>query len=552
MGRSMTPKRSALPDQAEPGARTETFTVTEGTAPGEPAVRLPRTLTVSTGPAETIERTHLDTFDWRLWRAGAEMVVELGPNGRLLRWRPAAAGEVALEVEAPPRRRRDLPPGTVAREVGPRLGVRALLPAAVVRMERRCITVTDRAGKTVARVWWEHQTALDPRQQDGPGRTVVRVEGLLGYEAERRAVAAALARTPGLELLEGAGELEWAAAARGRTPGDYTSRIDVPMTPETTAAEAMRAILAHLRGTAAANVGGTVGDLDPEFLHDLRVAVRRARSAMGQLRGAYEPDRLESLREELRWVGAITGPCRDLDVFLLDLEDWAEELGEAAGPELEPLAELVRQEQAAAHRMLAAELRSARFRKVLAGWRRVTARPWRVDAASAPEAERDALTFGAQRIQRAYRRMRKRGEGLDEATPAAVVHRLRIDGKKLRYLLEFFSAVLGAATPGLVKQLRALQDELGAFNDLAVQQARLEQMARKLHEGGAAGAETLLLAGRLGAMMEARQQERRRAVEERLDEFFARPVRREVSQLGAGADKAGGGPSGADRTGGGG
>lgn len=529
-------KQSPKKKQASRAPEPTVFAVTGRGEPAAVARQLAKGLRLSTGSAERVERRYLDTFDWRLWRGGGELMVERGAAGQVLRWRPADGSEVTAAVPGAPRRQRDLPPGAVAREAGPRLGVRALLPMATVQIHRRCSTVRNADGKTVARLWWERGTAADSSGAAGPVRSVVRVELLHGYEREGRAAAAAVARmkwaSPAAE-----DELTWAAGLRGRRPGDYSSRIAVPLERETPAAEAVRAILAHLRETAAANVAGVLDDLDTEFLHDLRVAVRRARSALGQLRGAYDPTALEPLREELRWVGTVTGPCRDLDVFVLDLEKWDAEVAATERPALAPLIRVVERERAAAQAELAGRLRSARFRQAMALWRRVTARPWRPEADAAPEAGRDALSFGAERVRRAYRRMRKRGTGLDATTPAAVVHQLRIDGKKLRYLLEFFAAVLGGATPALVKELRGLQDELGAFNDLAVQQRRLEEMAQAAITEGDADAAALMAAGRLSALMAARQQERREALEHRLAGFFAKEVRAEVARLGDGAGK---------------
>jgi len=102
--------------------------------------------------------------------------------------------------------------------------------------------------------------------------------------------------------------------------------------------------------------------------------------------------------------------------------------------------------------------------------------------------------------------MIKRGSKMgDEPTPEEL-HRLRIDGKKRRYLLEFFASLYDAKAIGrLVKELKQLQDILGGFNDMTVQQARLLEFAEELMASGEAGAETLLVMGRLAGAMARRQ-----------------------------------------------
>ncbi len=69
----------------------------------------------------------------------------------------------------------------------------------------------------------------------------------------------------------------------------------------------------------ADNLPGTLEDVDSEFLHDLRVAVRRTRSLQRQFKAIY-PDRLQHFRDEFKRLQAVTGDLRDLDVYLLDFD----------------------------------------------------------------------------------------------------------------------------------------------------------------------------------------------------------------------------------------
>ncbi len=112
-------------------------------------------------------------------------------------------------------------------------------------------------------------------------------------------------------------------AAAGRQPGDYSGKIDVKLTPEMPARRAMQAVLLQLLNTLEADVPGTVRDTDTEFLHDLRVAVRRSRSAVrlcGDVLAAGVP---EAFRGEFKWLGDVTAPSRGLDVYLLGYGDMA-------------------------------------------------------------------------------------------------------------------------------------------------------------------------------------------------------------------------------------
>ena len=79
------------------------------------------------------------------------------------------------------------------------------------------------------------------------------------------------------------------------------------------------------------NLPGTLDDIDSEFLHDLRVAVRRTRRCSASS-GASTRDRLQHFRDEFKRLQAITGDLRDLDVYLLDFDDLRASLPDDAAP----------------------------------------------------------------------------------------------------------------------------------------------------------------------------------------------------------------------------
>ena len=94
-----------------------------------------------------------------------------------------------------------------------------------------------------------------------------------------------------------------------------------------------------LTGFAAAieeNVPGTIASIDTEFLHDLRVAVRRTRSIL-KLVGDVLPGQLaERFAPDFKWLGDLTTPVRDLDVYLLELDSMSARLTSADPGDLDP------------------------------------------------------------------------------------------------------------------------------------------------------------------------------------------------------------------------
>ena len=76
------------------------------------------------------------------------------------------------------------------------------------------------------------------------------------------------------------------------------------------------------------NEPGVRADIDSEFLHDYRVAVRRTRSALSQIKDVLPEDKVEHFKTEFGWLGQMTGPTRDLDVYLLQFEHLRNQLPE--------------------------------------------------------------------------------------------------------------------------------------------------------------------------------------------------------------------------------
>jgi CHAD domain-containing protein len=242
-----------------------------------------------------------------------------------------------------------------------------------------------------------------------------------------------------------------------------------------------------------ANVAGTIDDTDSEFLHDLRVNVRRTRTALKLAGDGLPPGQAERFATDFAWLGALTSPVRDLDVHLLELDEVSDLDG------LEPLRTHLMAQRRAQRRRLVAGLRSARFAELRTQWRH------ELDAAIAGPAPSTPSTgeFAARHIARADRRLVKRGAAIDDQSPAEQLHGVRKRGKELRYLLEFFASLYDqAGYKKAVGELRALQDVLGRFQDACTQREALEQFAEQL--SATAPARTLLAMGELAGRLDTR------------------------------------------------
>ena len=144
--------------------------------------------------------------------------------------------------------------------------------------------------------------------------------------ARRSKAAGLLAGVPGVAH---ASQSVFIAAltALGRHPADYTSGVDAEITATMPAPVAVARLLLRLLDTMEQNVDGVLRDIDTEFLHDLRVAVRRTRSAIKLLGRVLPADLAEHFKAEFKWLGDVTTPVRDLDVHLLGFDALTETAG---------------------------------------------------------------------------------------------------------------------------------------------------------------------------------------------------------------------------------
>ena len=281
---------------------------------------------------------------------------------------------------------------------------------------------------------------------------------------------------------------------------------------------AMRRILGQLLDALRKNIDGVLEDLDTEPLHDLRVATRRTRSALSTMKSVLPDAVVDDYASGFKWLGAVTGPCRDLDVHLIEMEDLQRRLNIVDGA-LDPLRHLLEQARTEEHRRVVESLCSERFRLLTDGWDEFLHTDG-TDDDEPGKAGRPILDVAGKRIHKAHRRVVKRGAKLVDYTPDTSFHRLRIDAKKLRYLLEFFASLYpGETVRLLIKELKRLQDTLGSYNDMVVQRARLAALADRLTESGETNPDTIIAMGRLADGMAERQDEHRRAFADRFASF---------------------------------
>jgi len=480
-------------------------------------------------PQESRTLAFWDTFEWGLW-FGGHVLYSRGDVYHLCVHEEGTIGAVVCEEQTAGRRRfwRDFATGSMRAELEGMLGLRGL--ALVVEGTfccRRC-DVRNESGKIVCRLEWASVSA--GKQGDEELHCSCQVSPLRGYEAEAGRVVEQL--TLRGATMSGDGPLELLLRHANREPRKYTLRPAFGLEIETPAREAIGRIVSAILEIAVSNVPGILNDLDTEFLHDYRICLRKIRSVLSLVKDVYPAAETGRIRKILGDCARQTNRLRDLDVYLLARDEYLCLLPPGLRPALEGMFEDFSAERRVELRRAVSKMGASLHRKIL----RETTLFFSEKTPHKPSPAADfpvgPLVFRC--IYKRYRKIREIAAKLGAETPDEVVHLIRIECKKLRYLLEFFTEIIPKEEGGAMqKSLRRLQGRLGDFNDASVQQKSL----LNYWEQKQCGAETSLGLGGLVSVLYQRQQQTRGLIEQALEEFcggstatvFKRTFKRPVS-----------------------
>ena len=476
--------------------------------------------TVRPGKPRTVTRTLFDTFDWRLYAAGQRLEeVREGESVRA-EWLENASGKVLGSMNGPAgRMANDWQPASVAGALARTIKMRALLPLAKIDTTRWPADLLDEREKTVVRVSVEiSKTGAIGAKAAKEIPSVVRLSAVRGYHKAFEQTIAVLAGLPGLTRAEHS-TLDSVLLANGRTPLDYSSKINIKLPPGIPTEKAVRKVLGRLVEIMAANHDGTVADIDSEFLHDFRVAVRRTRSMLGQMNASIPAATLKQFRPEFDWLGAVTGPTRDLDVYILKFDDYVAPLDEKVRRDLAPLRKHIFRRQHQEQLNLSRAISAKRYRVLIFDWKKALCSVWKSGSESWRGGDPAEVVAG-QKILKILKRALRLGKALTDDSPASSVHELRITCKKLRYMMEFFKSLYPATgIDELTGALKELQDNLGDFQDYEVHRAELYKFAEEMALLTTARPRTLLAIGQLAESLAARQRVARAELGRRFAEF---------------------------------
>ncbi|WP_203073669.1 CHAD domain-containing protein [Falsiroseomonas ponticola] len=299
----------------------------------------------------------------------------------------------------------------------------------------------------------------------------------LALTGPAEAVAATMRDLAGtLPLLPPLASLAEEARALGAGTGVRAPRLGAPLLdPGMGVEDALRHVIGHLACVLAWHAPVAQAGRHPAGVHQMRVALRRLRSALRAFRPAVDGPALREADRRLKALAALLGPARDWDVFLGGLG--AELAGALPGEaRVTALLEAARARRDQAYANLADHLRGPAFRLLL--WdlcALVACRPWQLERDDPVE------EVAAGLLARRWRKITAAGEDI-AALPDADFHALRLEAKRMRYLAELFAPLWGRKRGRrFLERLAAVQEQMGLANDAAVARALVAPLGT---EGG--------------------------------------------------------------------
>jgi CHAD domain-containing protein len=483
-------------------------------------------------PPRMLQRTWYDSFDWRLYAINSTLEDTRDGNEHTLVWRTLKGNQSdsRLKLQKAPGFVRDLPPGHFRDRLEPVLEMRELTPKFRIRSRVNTLRILNKDEKTVAWVVVEEHTL--PRQKGlstGKLDKRVSVNAVRGFPKPSAEVAKLL-QQQGLSPAQG-DLMQTALSMFGETPGGYSSKLNLTLDPDMRADQASKLILHRLLDIMLQNEAGTRTGTDTEFLHDYRVAIRRTRSALSQIKAVFPKQIVDRYKTEFAWLGQITSPSRDLDVYLLTFDEYRDSLPVHMQADIEPLREFLIRHQKLENTALVKAMDSARYRRLIENWRNFLDQPVN-ERTTLKNAGRPILEVACARIWRIYRVAIREGNAIDANSPAEALHDLRKTCKKLRYLMEFFQSLYSSSDiKELIRVLKTLQDNLGDFQDYEVQVSTLKKFSHQMVAEGQVPPDTLLSMGVLIDGLERRQHQAREEFSDRYHRFSQQDNQERFRQL---------------------
>jgi|HubBroStandDraft_1064217.scaffolds.fasta_scaffold07092_3 CHAD domain-containing protein len=414
---------------------------------------------------ENLEAQYFDTDDLRLIRAGITLRRRVGGHDQGWHLKMPAGAHTRREIHVPLGDNDLEVPGELAERVRVYTRTEALRPAAVITTVRQRLLLIGENGDSLAELAVDNvhsQRVNDALAQDSWREVELELTG-----GDRALLNAAdeLLRRSGLHHSANSAKFERAVGIDPAVkPGHSRPRLS-SLSP------AGEVVLAYLSDQAQAmkSLDPAVRASEPDAVHQMRIATRRLRSTLQSFGKIIWRSGTDHLAAELKWLGALLGEARDVEVLIehlnANLNDTPVE--QVIGPVQARVLNHFTPMAADAHAAVRSALNSVRYFSLLDGLDKLVDEPSLTTAASKPAGAVLRRAAGS-----AYRRTRRRMRRA-ERTPAGqakdvALHQARKAAKRSRYCAEAASLAMGKQASQFARQMKQIQSLLGDHQDSVI------------------------------------------------------------------------------------
>lgn len=282
----------------------------------------------------------------------------------------------------------------------------------------------------------------------------------------------------GLEIDKESDNLFFALKGSDRSPGDYNSKPSIKLENTQNAISAIKIIVNQLLRILEWNKNYLLDDNDPEFLHDVRVACRLLKSVLSNQDVLIESV-TNDLKKDITAILKTTNELRDLDVYLRKREYYKSLLPKNYQPKINFLFTYLRRRKSLLRKRLQNQSISEKIDSFTNKWNNI-------------QQQENEKIFSSQylaikikalaqiEILNNFKQVLRTGKLIVKTKNLKKLHKLRIQCKNLRYLLDVYKSLFPKTkTSVIIKQLKTLQNNLGEYNDLSVQEKYLAQISSR-------------------------------------------------------------------------
>ncbi|MCP4128111.1 MAG: CHAD domain-containing protein [Gammaproteobacteria bacterium] len=478
-------------------------------------------------------RYYLDTFDWRLYRSGMGLEIEVRGGLCLLTWRELGSGELLLSrtVRTLPKSADDFSNAGQQPRLKQVLGRRRLLAHASLRGSTQRFLLLNDDEKTVMRVELRRDKVIP-----SDNSAHIQMQDLVyffpyrGYDKIfshrlRRIAKGAKLRPPNEDpLISVLGALDV-------TPGEYSGRPTFSFDPAQPSIDALAEILGRLLQIIRCNVKGAREDSDPEYLHDFLVAVRRIRCLISRFESVFPGERAKLLQRDLSWVEQEATRIRDLDIYISRFEDFRTGVDEEYREALNSLYSFLQGEKQKKLWQMRVALESSRYLRLIESMDHLL--QGCKDADTLPPAASIAIDRAAcNGIWSSYRVLVEAARGLPATPKPEQIYELHQISKHLGYQMDLFRSLFPSKRmERLIRAHDRLQRRLNRFRDIDLQYRRLQNYIARMTKAQAVREISIEAVKQLIADRKCEQRKARNRAATQIEHFTRKKSRKQFKSM---------------------